>query len=257
MKAHSKPTHMRVTSIQSVSTNATLDEGGESPVCSEAEDTDTSPRIEALTALFDYSMRDSAPITVKNTFVEMNTPRPPAWDGCFEDREVQSAPGSVLVLPPTECDVTSPWVEEDQLYSDGEEGDSEDDGKTICQLDRSFAAHDQMPSPFVQPLFFQTAPVLIPMHGAPVSRRPVGVTLRLAEALEPVLGSAALPTVGSAGHRFRKCKPCAFAWKESGCQSGANCKFCHLCDPAEKKRRRKAKLQLRRNRSAQKAGISG
>merc|ERR1719456_2022481 len=93
------------------------------------------------------------------------------------------------------------------------------------------------------------------MQRAPVLARPAAVTLRLAEALEPVVGFAGIPTIGSAGHALRKCKPCAFAWKESGCQSGASCKFCHLCDPAEKKRRRKAKLQLRRNRSTKKGEI--
>lgn len=255
MKANSKSTHMRVISM---STNATLDDGGDSLVSSETEDSDTSPRTKALTALFDYSVQDSAPVTVKNTFVEMSMPRPPAWDGCFEEREVQSAPGSVLVFPPAESNAIPPWIEQDQEYSDGEEGDSEEDRETICQPDYRFAAHGPMPHIFAAPVFFQTAPVLVPVmqRAFVLAGRPMGVTLRLADALEPVLGSASLPTVGSAGHHFRKCKPCAFAWKESGCQSGASCKFCHLCDPTEKKHRRKAKLQLRRNRSAQKTAIS-
>merc|ERR1712224_833416 len=97
--------------------------------------------------------------------------------------------------------------------------------------------------------------VMPAMQRAPVLARPAAVTLRLAEALEPVSGFAAIPTIGSAGHALRKCKPCAFVWKESGCQSGTSCKFCHLCDPSEKKRRRKAKLQLRRDRSMKKAEL--
>lgn len=226
-------------------------------MCSETEYSDASPRTKALTALFDYSMRDSSPVPVKNTFVEMKMPRPPAWDGCFEEREVHSAPGSVLVCPPAESDAIPPWTDEDQEYSDGEAGDSEEageeKGEENCQLDFEFAVRGQMPI-FVQPLFVQTAPIVMPAMQRVLAARPTGVTLRLAEALEPVLGSADWPTVGSMNHRFRRCKPCAFAWKDSGCQSGAKCKFCHLCDPAEKKRRRKIKLQLRRNRSAHQTG---
>merc|ERR1711998_686062 len=45
----------------------------------------------------------------------------------------------------------------------------------------------------------------------------------------PQLGSPELPTVGSKGHSLGTCKPCAFTFKEVGCQSGVNCVFCHLC----------------------------
>merc|ERR1712087_895144 len=40
------------------------------------------------------------------------------------------------------------------------------------------------------------------------------------------------------------CKPCAFVFKD-GCESGANCTFCHLCAPGEKKRRKKEKRNVR------------
>lgn len=54
-----------------------------------------------------------------------------------------------------------------------------------------------------------------------------------------------LPSVGSAGHHARLCRPCAFS-ATKGCTSGEACKFCHLCEPGEKKRRKK-------ERAAQKA----
>jgi len=227
-----KPSHKRVTSIQSVSTDATLGEDGD---FSETEFSDMSPRTKALMVLFDTSVKEAAPITTKNTFVEMELPRPLEWDGCFEDRAVQSAPGSVLISPAESDDVPS-WAPLDQDQSDDEEDSDQDDEISYSHDQKSFA----------------TSSVSVPMHRVP---RPAAVTLRLAEALEPASRFAAIPTIGSAGHALRKCKPCAFAWKESGCQSGASCKFCHLCDPAEKKRRRKAKLQLRRNRSMKKAEI--
>jgi len=49
-----------------------------------------------------------------------------------------------------------------------------------------------------------------------------------------------LPSIGSAGHRLGRCKPCAFAGTK-GCNSGTECRFCHLCDVGEKKRRQKEK----------------
>lgn len=67
----------------------------------------------------------------------------------------------------------------------------------------------------------------------------------------PVLTHArtrSLPTVGSAGHALRKCKPCAFFWKEAGCQNGTTCEFCHLCDADEKKIRGKGKVAMRLQR---------
>jgi len=72
--------------------------------------------------------------------------------------------------------------------------------------------------------------------------------VRITAGMLSTLGSAEFPTVGSAGHHRGKCKPCAFAWKEGGCESGVQCQFCHLCDAVEKKRRHKAKLQGRRPR---------
>jgi len=60
-------------------------------------------------------------------------------------------------------------------------------------------------------------------------------------------GVSAVPTSGSSRHRQGTCKPCAFAFKPEGCQSGAECKFCHLCPPGEKQRRKRVMRQLQRN----------
>jgi len=61
----------------------------------------------------------------------------------------------------------------------------------------------------------------------------------------PALGSAELPSVGSAGHSSGDCKPCAF-FHTAGCSNGVSCQFCHTCDANEKKRRRKEKIQRER-----------
>lgn len=63
--------------------------------------------------------------------------------------------------------------------------------------------------------------------------------LRLASVLlMPELGSPERPTEGSTNHRTNNCKPCAFLHTK-GCFNGAQCPFCHLCEPGEKKRRQK------------------
>jgi len=84
----------------------------------------------------------------------------------------------------------------------------------------------------------------------------VAVPLSLAAALENQsglesneaefeLGSADMPTVGSALHKLGTCKPCAF-FHIKGCQNGVNCVFCHLCDAGEKRRRQKERKQMMR-----------
>ncbi|CAK0830247.1 unnamed protein product, partial [Prorocentrum cordatum] len=62
----------------------------------------------------------------------------------------------------------------------------------------------------------------------------------------PDLGTELAPTLGSLTHSLGQCKPCAFVFKEDGCQSGIHCKFCHLCDQGEKRRRLKERKEGRR-----------
>jgi hypothetical protein len=70
-----------------------------------------------------------------------------------------------------------------------------------------------------------------------------------------VLGSPELPTVGSVGHYFRKCKPCAFIHKK-GCANGTECQFCHLCEPGEKRRRQQGLLEKRRRQQRCRRGAA-
>jgi len=55
-----------------------------------------------------------------------------------------------------------------------------------------------------------------------------------------------MPSIGSRAHAWRQCKPCAFHMKDgAACRNDAECRFCHLCGPNEKKQRRKErKLML-------------
>lgn len=73
----------------------------------------------------------------------------------------------------------------------------------------------------------------------PVGAQPLELVSALPQQ-QPELGTLELPSVGSAGHPLRQCKPCAF-FGTKGCNSGAQCAFCHLCGPDEKKQRKKEK----------------
>jgi len=61
-----------------------------------------------------------------------------------------------------------------------------------------------------------------------------------------VLGSDALPSIGSGSHATGECRPCAF-FHSNRCLTGRTCLFCHLCDASEKKRRhRLQKISMKR-----------
>lgn len=49
-------------------------------------------------------------------------------------------------------------------------------------------------------------------------------------------------SMGSNVHGSGQCKPCAWFWKDQGCQNGKDCQHCHTCDEGELKRRKKAKI---------------
>jgi len=94
--------------------------------------------------------------------------------------------------------------------------------------------HELPPLP-ASPLFL--SPVLPPASADRVS--PNG---RRGAAIASPAAAGALPSLGSASHAQRKCKPCAFVHK-SGCESGFDCKFCHLCLPGEKKMRKQERKE--------------
>lgn len=83
---------------------------------------------------------------------------------------------------------------------------------------------------YVEPCYGSTEPAAPAPSAVPTVPAPY----------EPAPGSTELPSVGSRGHYSGDCKPCSFLYAK-GCNNGAMCLFCHLCDRSEKKRRQKAK----------------
>jgi len=50
------------------------------------------------------------------------------------------------------------------------------------------------------------------------------------------------PSDGSALHLTGQCRPCGWFWKPEGCKNGTECGHCHLCEPGESKKRKRAKM---------------
>lgn len=57
---------------------------------------------------------------------------------------------------------------------------------------------------------------------------------------------AGLASLGSVLHGTGNCRPCAWFWKQSGCQNAKECNHCHLCAEGEIKGRKKNKLTMLR-----------
>jgi len=55
-----------------------------------------------------------------------------------------------------------------------------------------------------------------------------------------------LPSRGSDLHAAGKCRPCAWFWKEQGCQNAEACGYCHLCPQGELRNRKKSKVAAMR-----------
>jgi len=56
---------------------------------------------------------------------------------------------------------------------------------------------------------------------------------------------AGMPSHGSALHLVKGCRPCAWFWKETGCQNGEDCWHCHLCPESALKDRKRIKHNLK------------
>lgn len=179
--------------------------------------------------------------TVKNTFIDFpgwETLRNPSLEGFFQERELKSCPATRVqsLDDTTGSQEERAWsVEQPACRSisleeclrdiEAKYQDLEvyDDISTKANTDEDTAP----PTPQI-------------MSDSEEENKPSNRAISLTDSL-------GLWSAGSAEHSLGTCKPCAFLWKdESGCQNGTNCKFCHMCTPGEVKRRKKAKLAMRK-----------
>lgn len=177
-------------------------------------------------------------VAVKNTFISVAIGRPPSLDGFFEERMTSSC-------PVTRC----PSL--DQIVEEGSSADIEISERAYTGLSIDHIIEEGASEDIEMSEGADMSPVTTTTEGVDIGLRLDGSpqaqvgskVLLLGDVLGgfPELGSPELPTVGSAGHRSGNCKPCAFAHTK-GCENGANCAFCHLCGPGEKKRRQKQRV---------------
>jgi len=175
------------------------------------------------------------PVLVRNTFIDTQVPRNLSLDDFFEERRIQSC---------VSCPVQSPDDDHDV------EEDEQERPTGFQPLRHAITTGAQR---FMTTVGTATGYWAVPEYAAsaapPVSSsapQPIPRILMLSEALpEPSLGSPEMPTVGSAGHNFGTCKPCAF-FHSNGCENAVQCSFCHLCASGEKRKRQKEKVAMLR-----------
>jgi len=229
------------------------------------------------------------PWLVQNTFVSTPMQRSPSLDGFYEERLVRSSPPSPpptdrpelagislgfgcgdsqfmiptptgseagsMLLPPPNREPGLPVLRLSDVLAEtawcravpGEVGSNVD----VWSSTDSTAAESNR-GHFMNPRFDPNASCgassagSAEIHGMGHSYPPAETTTH--EVGKPELGSPELPSRGSTLHRWGVCKPCAFVFQT--CDNGVDCQFCHLCEPGERKRRKKDRLSLRREARA-------
>lgn len=172
--------------------------------------------------------------------------------------------GSVAFGPPLHHVMTTPGVQ------DSGRGDGLEQSKywpatptpSGCQ-NMMYGFADSMPPPMViQGLPLQPPPIVAAM--AAVAAGAAGAAAAAASAsLGGADGSSAdglplgpesptdqslanLPSRGSVFHGTGKCRPCAWFWKQQGCQNAQDCGYCHICPEGELRSRKKSKVAAMR-----------
>lgn len=223
------------------------------------------------------------PVFVQNTFLHAEIGRSPSFDVFFQDREAKSCPASALFSAPCAEASLQKEESDDASTEEGKDEEALSPLPTpqLRRWPSTMSSEELeafiRPQPFQQEWPSRPAPMgpvptpTVPMtHGcglslpippppplgqAPILAPPVeppppvgaatATPLGLSQAilLEEEMLAAQWPNVGSKGHAFGNCKPCAFLHTK-GCVNGVACDFCHLCDAGEKKRRQKVRRAI-------------
>jgi len=188
--------------------------------------------------------------TVKNTFINTPLQRSPSFDEFFGVRKVHSSPPSLAAVPLNRAigcfGISTPSV----LSARNSEADLHMEAAEFCleqELEKcNLGSASDLGSGSTRAQTLDGRPTAIGSGTFATGSGAVSEVSRAPhDAVEPVLGSKELPSVGSALHAWGACKPCAFIGSNM-CRNDINCQFCHLCEPGEKKRRRKEWLETKR-----------
>jgi len=177
--------------------------------------------------------------TVKNTFIDhpaWDSLRNPSLEGFLKERDFNSCPATRV----QSLDSTLDGVAGDCEAKTFQKKHQEITGISLVECLKDLELRDDIISTKAN-TDEDTAPTTPEvLSDSEVEARPGPRTISLSSTL-------GLWSIGSAMHDMGTCKPCAFLWKDaSGCQNGANCKFCHMCPPGEVKKRKKQKIVMRK-----------
>lgn len=196
------------------------------------------------------SEEPGSPYMIKNTFINTPLHRSPSLEKFFGVRKVHSSPPSVMMdlgrsdNPFMISTPSGASLDESEVESTVKAAARflEEDLAAAC----TFVPHKVVGSASDLGGSTRAETLLEPPQQASGSGR-FSDASRPAEpaADDPVVGSAEMPSRGSALHKWGACKPCAFV-ANGVCRNDVNCQFCHLCEPGEKKRRRKEWLESKR-----------
>jgi hypothetical protein len=212
----------------------------------EADFTNKDQWVGSLSELPDYDY--PAPIFVRNTFLDTPIVRPVSLDEFIQERRIQSCPIEQVVFPDDEAQ-EAVYAQRSNFRRAATMGatlltEVSNDAAVVAA--RAVSSFSSWLNP-VDSVALTTASSIPELqndqhdcYGMP-GQGPSQVICLASALQQPELGSSELPTVGSAGHRWGACKPCAFLHRR-GCENGVDCAFCHLCDSGEKKRRQKEKI---------------
>jgi len=203
------------------------------------------------------------PFVVQNTFLNMPPARSPSLEPFYKERLVKSSPPSGPNSgPPSGAQTPIPYSTYESNPRIPHWLRRPEDGRhaiepgfaavaAAARLHREFGSEDHSSQPGSgsdrladvagqqKTILSQACPE---WHGRAETHQ-----LGMDGDLPVALGTPECPSIGSQLHRVGACKPCAFVLSEKeGCKNGVECQFCHLCEPGEKKRRKKERLMIRR-----------
>lgn len=176
----------------------------------------------------------SIPWCIQNTFISCPIDKSASVEGFLKERNVRSAPSSRAHTP---CDDAYKQVINVTAANMEMVRPPMNATTQLCQRVKGFKGRN------VQNIRLNTCATANSSKGTSSSE----TSSRADNDAQLEFPSRELLNVGSRGHHLRKCKPCAFLYSVEGCNNGANCEFCHLCDSGEVKRRRQERKQRQRN----------